>query len=106
MLVNDWLNFTWPALRTGYEDADETGLFYKRVPTRTLEFKGETSSGGKLSKERLNILLCTSSLGEKRKPLVIGKSRSPRCFKNQNTSVFNYSSNRKAWMLSCIFKAD
>ena len=62
-------------------NCDETGLFYKCMPNKTLSLKGETCSGGKLSKERLSILFCCSMIGEKRDPLIIGKYKNPRCFK-------------------------
>jgi len=109
--IKVWLENEWPTIREGYSskdiyNADETGLFYKCLPNRTLKFKGETCSGGKLAKERLTVLLCASMEGEKRKPLIIGKSRSPRCFKNVNTSEFNYASNNKAWMQASIFKRE
>lgn len=39
--------------------ADETGLFFKCLPDKTLTFKNEKCHGGKHSKERLTILLCT-----------------------------------------------
>jgi len=109
--VQDWLGNQWPKIREGYSNkdifnADETGLFYKCLPNKTLKYKGETCSGGKLSKERLSVLLCTSMEGEKRKPMIIGKSKKPRCFKNANTSEFNYESNTKAWMISSLFKSE
>lgn len=64
-------------------NADEAGLFFQLLPDRTLAFKGEKCKGGKKSKQRLTVLLCTNSTGsQKLKPLVIGKSMNPRCFKN------------------------
>lgn len=38
-------------------NVDETGLFYKCTPNKTLAFKGERCSGGKLSKERATLLI-------------------------------------------------
>lgn len=48
-----------PKLRKGYNDAeifncDETGLFYKMLPDKTFKFKGETFSGVKISKRKVN----------------------------------------------------
>jgi hypothetical protein len=34
-------------------NADETGLFYRQMPRKSLIQKGEKCKGGKLSKERL-----------------------------------------------------
>lgn len=106
--VIDWYQEVWPNIREGYKDedifnADETGLFYKCTPQNTLRLKGENCSGGKLSKERVTILLCASATGEKFEPLIIGKYAKPRCFKNQNLSYFDYKSNKKAWMTSSLF---
>lgn len=106
--ANAWICDKWQTLREKFRDenifnADETGLFYKCTPKTTLKFKGEKCTGGKMSKERLTILLCCNSLGEKRPPLIIGKHAMPRCFKGENISHFNYVSNKKAWMTSSIF---
>jgi hypothetical protein len=46
-------------------NADETGLFGKALPDRTLAFKNERVSSGKLSKERVTCLVCASMAGEK-----------------------------------------
>lgn len=111
-VVNDWLQNKWPDIRTNYKDkdifnGDETGLFYKLTPNNTLRFKGETCAGGKLSKERLTVLVVANMTGtEKRKLLVIGKSKSPRCFKNIKKLPVNYQANKKAWMTSEIFTSE
>ena len=46
--------------------------------------------------------LAASATGEKLKPLVIGKSRQPRCFDKIKPSSLPdlYKSNKKAWMTS------
>ncbi|GBM48965.1 Tigger transposable element-derived protein 6 [Araneus ventricosus] len=75
-------------LVNGYEpkntyNCDETGLFYKLIYDRTLTFREEPCHGGNKSKERLTVLLCCNADGsEKFLPLVIGRSKKPRCFKN------------------------
>lgn len=107
--VENWIKNEWPILRNKFEEkdifnADETALFYKLLPNKTLKLKGETCSGGKLSKERITVYLCTSMTGEKRKPLIIGKYKNPRCFKNQLFNNVTYRSNRRAWMTSEVFK--
>jgi hypothetical protein len=53
---------------------DETGLFWKGVPNRSLVLQGEKCKVGRLAKERITIALFCSVTGEKFKPLVIGKS--------------------------------
>lgn len=37
-------------------NADETALFYKCLPNKTLAFKSEKCHGGKMSKERITIM--------------------------------------------------
>jgi hypothetical protein len=98
------------ALVAGFElcdvyNTDETGLFYRLTPNSTLA----TGSvrGTKKNKERLTVALCTNADGsDKRKPLVIGKSKKPRCFgRNFDPNVYvTYRSNSKAWMTGIIFQ--
>ncbi|CAF4531854.1 unnamed protein product, partial [Rotaria magnacalcarata] len=53
-------------------NADETGLFFKALPDRSLVMAKEKCKGGKKSKERFTVLLCTNMTGtDKLKPLVI-----------------------------------
>ena len=109
--VNDWISNEWPRLHQDYEEkdifnADETGLFYKMLPNRTLAFKNDDCHGGKMAKDRLTVLLCASMTGEKRLALIIGKYMRPRCFKNQNLERIHYYANKNAWMKSDIFKQE
>lgn len=41
-------------------NADETGLFLRVPPDKTMRLKNESSSVGKISKERLTVLLCSN----------------------------------------------
>ncbi|XP_016664989.1 tigger transposable element-derived protein 4-like [Acyrthosiphon pisum] len=41
---------------------------------------------------------------DKIKPLLIGKSAKPRCFKGIKTYPLDYESNKKAWMTSALFE--
>ncbi|XP_008178777.1 tigger transposable element-derived protein 6-like [Acyrthosiphon pisum] len=61
---------------------DETGLFFHALPNKTMCLKGENCSGGKISKERVTVMLCVNMAGDFERPLVIGKALKPRCFKN------------------------
>ncbi|CAH0725635.1 unnamed protein product, partial [Brenthis ino] len=107
--VHDWLEKDLPTLRAQFSDdeifnADETGLFYKLTPDKTLKFKGEKCTGGKLSKERITVMVAANMSGTaKKKLIVIGKSQRPRCFKNVRHLPVDYESNRKAWMTGDIF---
>jgi len=38
------------------------------------------------------------------KPLLIGKSAKPRCFKDIKIYPLDYKSNKKAWMTSALFE--
>jgi hypothetical protein len=110
--TTEWLTAVWPNVREGFaandiSNADETGIFFRLTPDRMLKFKGETCVGGKLSKDRITVLVCPNSDGtEKRKLLVTGKSKNLRCFKNVKSLPVRYSANRKSWMTSDLFEAD
>ena len=43
---------------------------------------------------------------KKLKPLMIGKSKNPRCFTVINSFPLDYEANRKAWMTLIFLKAD
>jgi hypothetical protein len=111
--VDETVSTQWlkdlPSLLDGYSpddvfNADETGLFYKCLPTKTFTFKGQECHGGKMSKERITVLLCANSSGSEKLPLlIIGKSKKPRCFKNVKTLPVEYTNNKKAWMTRDIF---
>jgi hypothetical protein len=63
-------------------NADETGLFFRALPNKTYSLKGEKCSGGKLAKERLSILHCVNTAGEREKLFVIGRAARPRAFQS------------------------
>lgn len=85
-------------------NAYETGLFYKILPSKTLSFKNEICTSGKKSKERLTVMLRVNLIVEFEKPLIIGKSKKHRCFKNADIKRFDlhWEANKKAWMTRCI----
>lgn len=94
-----------PSLLRGYSahdvyNADETGLFYRALPNKTLALKSEKCTGGKMSKERLTIMHCVSMAGNKEPLLVIGKAARPRAFRklNVNSLPVIWKSNQKSWM--------
>lgn len=86
-------------------NADETGLVWKALPKTTLASKRERSAPGhKVSKDRVTVLNCANSTGSHKIPLLlIGKSKSPRAFKNVKTLPLFYKNQPKAWMTAALF---
>ncbi|XP_050334999.1 tigger transposable element-derived protein 6-like [Bactrocera neohumeralis] len=83
---------------------DETGLFFKCLPNKTLTFKNEQCFEGKQSKEKITVMVGSNMTGsEKLKLLVIGKAKNPRCFKGVKSLDVDYEFNKKAWKTSEIF---
>ena len=58
--------------------------------------------GGKYAKQRITVSLIVNVLGEKEPPIIIGRSLTPRCFKNvkdkRRPCGSYYYANKKAWM--------
>ena len=74
-------------------------------PTKTFIANKNNFKGGKLSKERIKILVCCNADGsDKGKLMVIGKSAKPRCICKIKNIIIIYEPNKKAWMTSDIFK--
>ena len=85
-------------------NADEFGLFYQRLPNKTLHLKAEKCSGGKYSKIRLTGLAAGNAYGERLPMLVIGKANTPRCFKGVRNLPCRYRGQRKSWMTVELFE--
>ncbi|XP_050306325.1 jerky protein homolog-like [Anthonomus grandis grandis] len=85
--------------------ADETGLYWKLLPGKTYVAREEkTAPGRKTEKQRVTFLACTNAAGtHKVKPLIIGKAKNPRSFRNFNCPV-HYRNSKTAWMTAAIFK--
>ena len=86
-MVAPWNETTLPTLLSKYNlkdifNADEFGLFYQYLPYKKYQFKGQKCSGGKNSKVRLTAMAPGNVIGEKLPMFVIGKSKTPRCFKH------------------------
>ncbi|GFY33141.1 tigger transposable element-derived protein 1 [Trichonephila clavipes] len=88
-------------------NADETGLYWKKLPNRTYIAKDEkTASGHKASKDRVTLLLCSNASGDRMlKPLLINKSLRPRALKGKDLKQLpvHWMANPKAWMTTAIF---
>ena len=84
-------------------NADEFGLIYKTVPSRTV---GPDKLLGKKKKDRITYLACSNADGSEKFPLLnIGRTKSPKFFEKRSASDlgFDYQSNRNAWMAREIF---
>ena len=103
--------FAWaerlPEIVKGYGlkdiwNADETGLFWRALPDKSLSVKKGRCKGGKYAKQRITVLLIANALGEKEPPIIIGRSLTPRCFKNVKDKRRHcgsyYYGNKKAWI--------
>ena len=103
----EYVNFAWDNIF----NMDETGLFWREQPSRTCA-KGKVA-GRKKEMQRVTVgLACNSTGTEKLRPIVVGKSAKPRCFKNKGKdwSVrthlgMEYHWNKAAWMLGSIFSS-
>ncbi|GBO01314.1 Tigger transposable element-derived protein 4 [Araneus ventricosus] len=106
----NWITETLSKILKDYKpenifNADETALFFKCLPQKILIFKKENCFGGKQSKARLSAMLGANMSGhQKLKPLVIGRSKNPRCFKGAKSLEVDYDFNKKSWMTSEICK--
>ena len=108
-MVNAWKETSLPTLLSNYElkgiyNADEFGLFYKCVISKTYQLKLEKCSGGKLSKIRITGMAAANAVGDKIPMFVIGKSQKPRCFKNVKFLPCRYRNKKKSWMNGALFE--
>ncbi|XP_035227659.1 tigger transposable element-derived protein 6-like [Stegodyphus dumicola] len=109
--ANEWKEEKLKLLLSEYAaddvfNADETALFFKILPERTLAYKGDKCVGGNKAKERLTVLIAANMTGSQKLPLLfIGKYLKPRCFlKNVQKIPAAYYANNKAWMTGNIYE--
>lgn len=98
-----------PEILEGYDkedvyNLDETGCFWRALPTSGFGEKGKKCKGGKKSKLKFTIAFLVNAAGEKETPIVIWKSERPRCFKrfDINSLPVKYYHQKKAWMTGAI----
>ena len=112
--VNDATVIEWkeklPSIISGYQlhnifNMDETGIFFRALPDKTMHERAKECTGGKRSKDRVTCLLCVNALGDFERTLIIGHSLNPRCFKNIPPFHLpvTYRANKKAWMTSALY---
>ena len=102
-----WNKTTLPTLLSNYKleniwNADEHGLLYQCLPTKTYHPPGKKSSGGKNIKA-LTSNAAASATGEKLPMFVIDKSTTPQCFKNIKHFSCQYGNQKKSWMTGGVF---
>ena len=103
-------------------NADETGLFWKKMPDRTFISANERRiPGRKMMKDRLTLLFCANASGGcPVKPMLVYKSETPRAFlfsrvnpdtgrketlrTNKDSLPVFWKSNRKAWVTRVLFE--
>ncbi|XP_064109049.1 tigger transposable element-derived protein 1-like [Macrobrachium nipponense] len=86
---------------------DETGLFWKRMPSRTCIMKDEArASGFKAHKDRVTLIMCGNAAGFMLKPGLIYNSAKPRALKNKNmhTLPVFWMHNSKAWITKVLME--
>jgi len=108
-MTASWGETTLPTILARYDlkdifNADEFGLFYQALPSKSLHFRGKRCAGGKHSKVRLTGMAASNAIGEKLPMFLIGKSAKPRCFKNRHNLPCRYRSQNKSWMDGVIFE--
>jgi hypothetical protein len=102
--AEDWIKNELPKIREKYPDSriynvDQSCLFWRALPNRTLAFKSDLVAGSGSSKKRITFQLCASVDGKKRRMLIVGNSAKPRCFPS-GKAMFDadYTSNETAWV--------
>ena len=89
-------------------NADESGLYYRCLPDKTLASGDEKEAPGmKKQKDRVTLMFCANADGTHKIPLlIIGKFQNPRCFKgiDRERLPCTYTAQKSAWMNSFIMK--
>ena len=109
-VVNQWLS-ELPNIIQDYElrniyNCDETSIFFKALPKKSLLGPNEKVEGLKTSKERFTLLVCANAADKKEKLLVIGKAKCPHSFPKYNSDLEQhiiYRNNKLRWMTTTIF---
>lgn len=85
-------------------NADESGLFWKSMPSKTIVTSTEKNAPGrKKFKHRITFMPCANATGDHEiRMLVIGRSKQPRALKNFANPI-EYRANSSSWMTRELF---
>ncbi|XP_041366979.1 tigger transposable element-derived protein 4-like [Gigantopelta aegis] len=102
-LLTTWLKTVLPEILQKYKaddiyNADETGLYYRTLPDGTLGAKKDQVSGSKKAMNRVTVHVAC-----KRKLLVNGISKDPRCFRGKKVLPVTYRNSKNVWMMGKLF---
>ena len=109
-MTSNWLKDVFPKLIEGYQpddiySADEAGLFYQLLLSKTLASKEDDCAGTKKRKQRVTLLLGANMDGTGLlRPLLVGKFANPGCLKNVHSLPVTFKHSKKAWMTGEIWK--
>nr|XP_047142917.1 tigger transposable element-derived protein 4-like [Hydra vulgaris] len=79
-------------------------LFFHIQPNKSLNLQSEICIGEKHSKIRHTGMFAANAAGDKISMIVIGKSKSPCCFKGIKHLTCRYRNKNKCWMDSVLFE--
>ncbi|XP_053964216.1 jerky protein homolog-like [Anastrepha ludens] len=88
-------------------NADETGLNYKALPKKTLDFcVNSYAPGWKVQKQRITLMVSANSSGYRLPLVVVHTAKRPRCDtkSNMNALPVAYYAQKNAWMDQTIFR--
>ncbi|KAH1177172.1 hypothetical protein KIL84_010874 [Mauremys mutica] len=87
-------------------NADETGLFWNKMPTCTYISKSERQAPDfKAAKDHVTVLLCGNAAGHLIKPGLLYRAANPCALKGKNKNLLPvfWKSNKKAWVTAALF---
>ncbi len=89
-----------------YFNADETGLWWRHMPSKSLVHCGEKWAANLKKQRRVTLLGLANAAGIRKLPLAfIHKCKKPRCFKKTDmTKLPVHYFSQKAWMTATMFE--
>ena len=83
-------------------NADQSGLFYQKLPNSTYVKKSKTKdikgTKGMKDKTRLTMMICTAASGSRLPIAIVGKPKKPKCFELKRGKLpLPYTDQKNAW---------